>query len=107
VMGGRLEAGHRHLACVAGGHPACRVTTRRDARLPHSQDGCAPVSPKTSQIILDKVVVLDKDGARFNAPLASKITVNYPLSATYTSHEERPLPARNASHNDAGGRFRP
>ena len=34
---------HSHLGCGAGGHPACRgkLSTRRDARLPHRQDACA------------------------------------------------------------------
>jgi hypothetical protein len=42
--------------------------------------------PKTSQIILDKVVVLDKGTATVNAPppLHRKITTSYRLSVTHT-----------------------
>jgi hypothetical protein len=41
---------------------------------------------KTSQIILDKVVVLDKGSASVNAPLPlhRKITISYRLSVTHT-----------------------
>ena len=42
--------------------------------------------PKTLQIILDKVVVLDKGTASVNAPptLHRKITISYRLSVTHT-----------------------
>jgi hypothetical protein len=42
--------------------------------------------PKTSQIILDKVVVLDKGTASVNAPppLHRKIAISYRLSVTHT-----------------------
>jgi hypothetical protein len=42
--------------------------------------------PKTSQIILDKVVVLDKGTASVNAPppLHRKITISSRLSVTHT-----------------------
>src|SRR3989442_9248821 len=33
---------HSHLGCGGGGHPACRITTRRrDVREPHRLEACA------------------------------------------------------------------
>ena len=47
--------------------------------------------PKTSQIILDKVLVLDKGTASVNAPppLHRKITISYRLSVTHTAMKKK------------------
>src|SRR6266511_1904296 len=44
-----------HLACGASGRFACRVAvldTRQDARFPHRQDACAPLTALTQQITI-------------------------------------------------------
>ena len=48
--------------------------------------------PRTSQIILDKVVVLDKGTASVNAPppLHRKITISSRLSVTHTAMKKKP-----------------
>jgi bilirubin oxidase len=38
---GRLKKWHSRLGCGAGGHPARRKSSRRDAYWPHRQDACA------------------------------------------------------------------
>ncbi len=50
--------GHRHLACGATGRLAwLRVFLgRQDARLPHSQDGCAPAFELSLSFVPDQFV---------------------------------------------------
>jgi len=35
---------HGRPGCAAGGRLACRSETRRDARLPHRPEACAPAN---------------------------------------------------------------
>jgi len=80
---GRLHHWSRRLGTV-------RRTRRGGQALPWLQQPhplqVSILLPKTSQIILDKVVVLDKGTASVNAPppLHGKITISYRLSVTYT-----------------------
>ena len=76
--------------CIIGAGGSVQRTRRGGQALPwlqqpHPLQVSIPL-PKTSQIILDKVVVLDKGTASVNAPLQlhRKITISYRLLVTHT-----------------------
>ena len=89
----RIERRALRAFCVAveAAVPAAISQSSQATRLPLQLTCRANIRvsillPKTSQIILDNVVVLDKGSAGVNAPLPlhGKITISYSVSVTHT-----------------------